>query len=616
VHWKPGDPLREESPEALLRFFLRPNAEYLWETAQAYATEAALEAKTPRTSDRATTVDTTKVGMWECGEHMDLERITEIDPYDLTGAQRNYVANKEFGFTDAELQYAAERTLERYAPSTLRALTAKLRDYLQFCQERHLVPVPAERPTITRYLSYLTIEAQKTHGRALQPSSIDQFRDAIRRAHEIAGYENPWTKWPVLADELRGYRRLFSRPVTQSHAIRLDELAALVGAANASAGLSPRDAAILTIVADPEVGISLRNAAALTWKNITWFDVDDPQPTIARVGTKEYEIPNRAVQPMAEDLLAGDGETPISVRLCGTTALRSLAAELVAAGKPVAGPVFRKDDDTKMTYEGVSGVIKTASVAAGLSKASTYAVHERIQLLEAASRPDPLGLRDSAIMNLMWWASLRRSEVGPLTIGDLGKDDRGRGLILLIRKSKTDVDGQYVHIPLDRDHEGNPRPTDTWNALQRWFAVYETMLGRPLEPNDPLFSNIMHIGSRGPAPLSGKAVDDVIVRYAAAAGIHAELGERISSHGFRAGYATESLANGKSSESVAKNQRRSSTQSLLGYNRPADPFESLLANTMQTADEAWERFEMAKLNAQILKEDAKNQTPPPHKPQT
>jgi len=614
VHWKPGDPLRADDPAALWRFFLRPNAEYIWETINSYAAEATWQAENAPTSHRTATVDPTKVGKWESGEPMDLERLADIDPFDLTGAQRNYVTNKEYGFTDEELQYAAERTLERYSPSTLRALTGKLRNYLQFCHERHLVPVPAERTTITRYLSYLTIEAQKTHGHALQPSSIDQFRHAIQQAHEIAGYENPWTKWPVLAGELRGYRRLFSRPVIQAHAIRLDELAALVGAANASAGLSARDAAILTIVTDPEVGISLRNAAALTWENISWYDVDDPQPTSARVGTKEYFIPNRASEPMAEDLLTAAGDVPMSMRLCGTTALRSLAAELVAADQGVAGPVFRKDDGSPMTHEGIAKIVKESAERAGIPKAPTYPVEARIQLLEAASAPDPLGLRDAAIMNVMWWGSLRRSEVGPLTIGDLGKDNRDRGLILLIRASKTDVDGQYVPIPYDRDHQGNPRPTDAWAALQRWFSAYETLIGRPLTPQDPLFINIRH-GKGKAVFLSERSVGQVIQRYAVAAGIQAELGERISSHGFRAGYATESLAKGISSEAVAKTQRRDSTQSLLGYNRPSDPFESLLANTMETAEEAWERFEMAKLNAQVAKDDNKHNRPSPRSPQ-
>jgi site-specific recombinase XerD len=592
IHWTPGQPLSKEDPEALWRFFVKPNASYIWETVQAYAAEASALANPTRKSDPDASVDMTKVGQLEAGDVVDLERLRQVDPFDLTGAQRYYLENLEFGFSDEELALAAERMLQRYAPNTLRALTGKLRGYLQFCKERHLVAVPAERSTITRYLSFLTIKAVDDRGQPLQASSIDQLRDALRQAHEVAGYDNPWTKWPILAHELRGYRRLYSRPVIQAHAIRLPELASLIGAAHATAGLSPRDAAILTVVADPEVGISLRNAAALTWEQVTLQEADSPQPMILTVGRKQYLVPHRAIEPLASDAAVPANELPISVRLCGVTALRSLAAQLISEGQTLSGPVFRKEDSTEMTHAGVAKVIKEAAFQARLPKATTYTTDERLRLLDAASRPDPIGIRDAAIMNLMWWGSLRRSEVGPLTIGDLAKDSQGRGVILLIRKSKTDVNGEYVPLPWVHGPDGRPLPTDTWQALTEWFERYETLIGRSLSPEDPLFINIHR--DRGTS-MSADGIGDVVTRYAAPAGVQAELGERISSHGFRAGYATEALAQGMSSEAVAKTQRRSGTPSLMGYNRPTNPYESLLTQTLDTSDEVWERYERAKL---------------------
>ena len=592
VNWTPGQPLTTHKPDDLWRFFVRPNSEYIWETLQAYAAESAVLAELVHSPESAATLDLSQVGVWTVGEVMDLERIRQIDPYDLTGAQRSYLENLEFGFTEEELALAAERMLQRYAPNTLRALTGRMKGYLKFCQERHLVPVPAERSTITRYLSYLTIKAIDDHGQPLQASSLDQLRDALRQAHEIAGYENPWTRWPVLSSELRGYGRLYSRPVTQAHAIRLPELAALIGAAHSTAGISPRDHAILTIVADTEVKLSLRAAAALTWDDIVIPNSGGAQPATLTIGRKVHDVPNRAAEPLGSDAGIGANEIPISVRICGVTALRSLAAQLIAEGKPVTGPVFRKDDGTHMSKSAVHKIIGEAAKQAGLAPATTYTVDERIQLLDAAAQPDPIGIRDAAIMNLMWWGSLRRSEVGPRTISDLAHDSQGRGIVLLVKKSKTDVNGEYVPLPWVNGVDGNPLPTDTWRAITEWFAIYERLIGRPLTDDDPIFINIHRdLGT----PMSADGVGDVISRYATKAGITAELGERISSHGFRAGYATEALARGIPSESLAKTQRRKDTRSLLGYNRPANPYETLLTHTLDTSEDTWDRYERAKL---------------------
>jgi site-specific recombinase XerD len=121
-----------------------------------------------------------------------------------------------------------------------------------------------------------------------------------------------------------------------------------------------------------------------------------------------------------------------------------------------------------------------------------------------------------------------------------------------------------------------PHVIDLQRNLRPWLAAYDTWSrvtrGRGLVGEDPLFPNLQN--ARGEA-LGRQGIADVINRYAAAAGIRAELGERISSHGFRRGFAQEASARGVSAQEIARLQRRKSVESVLVYTgRPSNPFES------------------------------------------
>jgi len=83
----------------------------------------------------------------------------------------------------------------------------------------------------------------------------------------------------------------------------------------------------------------------------------------------------------------------------------------------------------------------------------------------------------------------------------------------------------------------------------------------------------------------------------------AKSGERISSHGFRAGYATEALAAGTPDAVVAHDQRRTDTGSVLGYYRPADPFESRLKATIEDANRLQDIHDITQLNAKAKRDE-------------
>lgn len=149
-------------------------------------------------------------------------------------------------------------------------------------------------------------------------------------------------------------------------------------------------------------------------------------------------------------------------------------------------------------------------------------------------------------------------------------------------------------------------PIDLQTILHRYLDAYARRIGRPLEDGGPLFINAHH-KSPELTPIHPDSIGDVIARYAKQAGINAELGEYITHHGLRAGYATEALAGGMPAEAVARRQGRASTESLAGYFRLADPFEDsvkFLIDVDELADDGNGMASIEQVLAEIDTDDA------------
>lgn len=520
----------------------------------------------------------------------------DYDPYDLTGARETYRSYLEDGVAEGEARDIASLVALKYAENTVRALTRSLGPYLRWCEAHHLRAIPADATTIGRFLNDLTQRGRLYDGKPLAASTMRGFRFAVAKAHTVAGHKDPFQAHPDLAALLLGYERRYSRPQIQAHAVRIGELAALIAAAGAASLPDQRDNVILTVVADLEVGMNHVQATRWTWEGTRLAAPDDRSASTRLFidrptkGFDELAVPNRIAAVLASDF--STGEMPLAARLCGTASLRALATSYLAIGRPLTGPVLTTADGTSMSNVAVRKAIRRAARKAGVAYAPAFAFDERVALVEAAAEPAAIGARDAAIMAMSWWTSTRRSEVAALNKGDIGEDSRGRGLIVLIRKSKGNVHGDYVPVPY-AVRDDVVMATDLRLNLHRWLDVYARLLGRPLRDDDPLFVNLQNSSRHR---LSQQAIGDVVKRWAQAAGVRAELGERISSHGFRAGYATEWLASGRPAEPLAKRQRRKSTASVLGYFRLADPFEDSLSFVFETPDDV--SFDLDVLRAQ------------------
>lgn len=156
------------------------------------------------------------------------------------------------------------------------------------------------------------------------------------------------------------------------------------------------------------------------------------------------------------------------------------------------------------------------------------------QLLAAPSADDPLGLRDRALLETLYSAGLRVSELVRLDVGDIDLDGgtaivRGKG-----KRERLAILGEHATEALK-----------TWLAVRP--AVGRTVEGvRPTGKQEAVFLN--NQGGR----LTTRSVGRLLEKYLAQAG----LDPRTSPHTLRHSFATHLLDNGADIRSV---------QELLGH---------------------------------------------------
>jgi integrase/recombinase XerC len=152
-----------------------------------------------------------------------------------------------------------------------------------------------------------------------------------------------------------------------------------------------------------------------------------------------------------------------------------------------------------------------------------------LRLLEAPLADTPLGLRDRAILETLYSAGLRVSELTGLNAGDVDFDS---GLATVRGKGKRER-----LAPL-----GQPALV----ALRTWLAAREAFVGQRARTPDAVFLN--HRGTR----LTPRSVGRLLAKYLAQAG----LDPRTSPHTLRHSFATHLLDRGADIRSV---------QELLGH---------------------------------------------------
>ena len=166
----------------------------------------------------------------------------------------------------------------------------------------------------------------------------------------------------------------------------------------------------------------------------------------------------------------------------------------------------------------------------------------------------PAALRDRALLLVGFAGAFRCEELSGLGAGDLELFE-GRGLVVEVRRSKTDSagEGEAVGIPYG-DHE----ETCPITAVGRWLAFS----GR--SGDERLFCRVDRHGNVKAGGLSEDAINDVVKRRVAAAGLDAS---RYSGHSLRAGLPTSASEAGIGMEAWMPQTRHKSVKVAMGYAR-------------------------------------------------
>lgn len=173
--------------------------------------------------------------------------------------------------------------------------------------------------------------------------------------------------------------------------------------------------------------------------------------------------------------------------------------------------------------------VKTPKLPQRLPRA--VPVDEAFALMEAPDAQKVLGLRDMAMLEVLYGGGLRVSELCGLDLKDL--DVRARTVRVLGKGNKERV------CPL---HEG------AVEAVQTWLERRGELLAKPARKQDPAALFLNFRGGR----LTARSVERHLDRYVAQLG----LNRKMSPHALRHSFATHLLAGGADIRSI---------QELLGH---------------------------------------------------
>jgi site-specific recombinase XerD len=166
------------------------------------------------------------------------------------------------------------------------------------------------------------------------------------------------------------------------------------------------------------------------------------------------------------------------------------------------------------------------------------------------------GLRDRALLLTGFAGAFRRSELVALDVADILETEAG--LLVAVRRSKTDQEGRGATVALARGHAACPV-----KALRAWLDAAGIQSG-------PIFRPINRHGTVLPNRLTGRSVANIVKDYAARAGLDMAA---FSGHSLRSGFLTSAAAAGASIFKMMDVSRHQSVETLRGYVRDAELFK-------------------------------------------
>jgi integrase len=222
--------------------------------------------------------------------------------------------------------------------------------------------------------------------------------------------------------------------------------------------------------------------------------------------------------------------------------------------------------DSPTAHEVVRRIVRGIARTNGASQTRKAAVtldHLRAMLLEVHG-DDLKAKRDRAIVLLGFAAALRRSELAALRVEDLRFEKRG--LIVAIRRSKTDQEAKGVEIAVPYVAS---RSLCAVRAVKAWLETSSLTAG-------PLFRSFSLQRQMLETPIDGRDVANLVKKLTSKARLEGDF----SGHSLRAGFATSAAAAKASLDAIARTARHKSLSVLMGYVRPAQAFDDVALTTM------------------------------------
>jgi integrase len=294
---------------------------------------------------------------------------------------------------------------------------------------------------------------------------------------------------------------------------------------------------------------------------------------------------------------AADTRRPESAGWAFAPATLERKAAAIAAVHASAGlPSPTRADVVRLTLRG----IRRARNARPNRKRPVL-LHTLADMLDqrpAEGWPGSLVRRRDAVLLLIGFAgALRRTELAGLRVEDAGVQAEARTgepvLVVELAATKTDptgMTGQRVALPRGQRRDTCPICafadwTDVLSAhrelgatpeLKTWLAGRKPasthrchdFTGTAL--TGPLFPGISRHGHLSAAPISGRAVGDLVKRYAERAGLDPAA---FAGHSLRAGFATQAALGGASDREIMRQGRWSNAATVHRYIRTANPLE-------------------------------------------
>ncbi|WP_046470566.1 site-specific integrase [Allosalinactinospora lopnorensis] len=279
---------------------------------------------------------------------------------------------------------------------------------------------------------------------------------------------------------------------------------------------------------------------------------------------------------------------------------KAAAIAAVHAAHGLASPT--RDDVVRMTLRGIRRRRRARP-----ERKRPLLMHTLEALLEERPPPGhPTGVarrRDALLLLTGFAGALRRSELASLTFDDVAVDtDPATGaplLVVRLRASKTDQDGRNTtQVALPRGRRTHTCPVcafadwadltqaDRDGGTEAMRALLDGETGPTAAPAHrchtytgtdladgtarPLFPAVSRHGHPAQRPISGRAIADLVKRYARRAGLDPS---DFSGHSLRSGFATQAALGGAGDREIMRQGRWSNPRTVHGYIRTANPLE-------------------------------------------